>query len=482
MARVKIDIERKKGEINKNIFGGFIEHLGRCIYGGIYDPKSKNSDKEGYRNDVIDAIKKLGISVLRWPGGNFASGYHWKDGIGKKEERPFRFDLAWKKLETNEFGTDEFIKLCKKINCEPYIVVNCGSGDINEAIEWLEYCNGKEKTFWAEKRRKNSSFEPYNVKYWGIGNEVDGFWQIGHKSADEYGKTALEFAKVMKWFDPSIKIIASGSSDWEKDWGINWDYKICKYLSEWTDYIGIHLYVGNRERDFKKYMGISEVIEKRIENTANAIKTALAEIKSKRRIYIAFDEWNVYYRSSEKDGLEEIYNFEDALVAGIFLNSFIRNSEIVKMANLAQLVNVIAPIRVIKDKIVLQTIFYPFEEFSKRTRGDSLDIFFEGEDYETENRYLGKFRTSYLDISSCFDGEKIFLNVINKSEKENFYLEGELQNENFKEISGVEITADSKEVEDSSEIRKEKIKKIQFKGKFFKIKIKPLSLNFFEII
>ena len=487
MARIKIDIDRKIGEISRNIFGNFAEHLGRCIYGGIYDPESKLADDDGFRKDVIETTKRLGVSIIRWPGGNFASGYHWKDGIGPKENRPKRPELAWNTVETNQFGTDEFIKFCRKVNAQPYIVVNCGSGDMNEAQDWLEYCNSEKDTYWLQQRIKNTGIkQPYKVKYWGIGNEVDGNWQIGHKDAVTYGKIAKEYAKVMKWLDPNIKIIASGSSDWLKDWGIDWDYTIVNELYDKIDYIGTHIYIGNPEKDFKKYMGKSEIINRRIENTTSAIKTALARNKSQKNIYIAMDEWNVWYRTGIEQKLEERYNFADALVVAMFLNSFINHADIVKMANLAQLVNVIAPMITIGDKLLIQSIYYPISEYAKRNIGYALDLFIESEDYEVEYEGFGKFRTKYLDVSCSFNNGTLNLNIVNKSIDQSFDVDIEISGlEPKKEIGGITIKADGPDAENTLEkpdtIRIEKIVPQQFKSNCIKLEVQPLSINFYEI-
>ena len=217
-ARIKLDFDRQIGTIDRNIYGNFTEHLGRCIYGGIYDEGSPLSDSDGFRKDVLEAARGLHISLLRWPGGNFSSGYNWKDGIGPKDSRPRRWDTAWQAEESNRFGTDEFLAYARKVGAEPYLCVNMGTGTMQDAADWVEYCNGTMNTYWANLRRKNGHPEPYNVKYWGLGNEVYGPWQAGHKTAAEYGALALEFAKMMRWVDPDIKLIACGgnNADWDR--------------------------------------------------------------------------------------------------------------------------------------------------------------------------------------------------------------------------------------------------------------------------
>ncbi len=211
-ARIKIDTDRKIGEIDRKIYGNFVEHLGRCVYGGIYDPDSPFADEDGFRKDVIEAVKDLGVTIIRYPGGNFVSNYHWLDGVGP--ERKPRLELAWQRLETNEFGTNEFMKFIKKVNAEPYFAVNMGTGTIVEAQNWLEYCNIKDGSYFAELRKKHGFDEPHNIKYWGLGNEMDGFWQMGQLSAEDYAKKARETAKLLRYTDHSVKLIASGSSNY----------------------------------------------------------------------------------------------------------------------------------------------------------------------------------------------------------------------------------------------------------------------------
>ncbi len=414
MAVIFIDPRRRIGAVDRNIFGNFAEHLGRCIYGGIYDPQSSQADGEGLRRDVTEAAKRLQVSVLRYPGGNFVSGYHWKDGIGPREKRPARTELAWHTVEPNTFGTDEFIPFCRKIGAEPYIAVNCGNGDMQEAQDWVEYCNGDLATYWAEQRRRNGHPHPYGVKYWGIGNEVDGPWQIGHKNAEDYSKTALEFAKVMKWIDPSIKLIASGSSYWWEDWGVRWDYTISAALCEHIDYVGTHLYLGNNENNFLQFMASGEVMDQRIEATAAAISAAKAARKSTRPLYIAMDEWGVWYRAQNDEQLQEHYNLEDALVAALCLNSFIRHADVVKMANWAQLVNVIAPMLIIDDQLLLQSTFYPLALYAAHNGGEALDLHVEGESYEAKDGLT----PGYVNASATLDGRTLTLNLVNRHPSE----------------------------------------------------------------
>ena len=422
-AHIKIDTDRVIGEVHPHLFGNFAEHLGRCIYGGIFEEGSPLADEEGYRKDVMQAVRGLGVTILRWPGGNFASGYNWKDGIGPRQLRPVRPDHAWGDLEPNRFGTDEFLKYCERLGIEPYICINAGLGTIEDARQWVEYCNESRDTYWARQRRKNGRDRPWGVKYWGLGNEIDGPWQLGHKNAEDYAKFALEAAKAMRRADPSIRLIASGSSNFGRgaDW-IGWNRTVLQQLRAEIDYISLHTYIGNRENNFERFLAASRDIDERIEVVEGLIRAARSGLPGARAIYIAFDEWNVWYRMTGRSEfeigrtrLEEIYNFEDALAMGMFLNSFIRHAHIVKMANLAQLVNVIAPIFTNSSGLFLQTIYFPLAEYAKQRGNLALDVLVKSPEYKPDTgRPLG-----YLDVSATYNPKagQIFLNVLNRSEK-----------------------------------------------------------------
>ncbi len=413
-ARIKIDVDRTIGEVDAHLFGNFAEHLGRMIYGGIYEEGSALSDPEGYRKDVMDAVKSLGVSVLRWPGGNFASGYNWTDGIGPKDQRPARLELAWNDLESNRFGTDEFLRYAERIGAEPYICVNLGLGTIDDARHWVEYTNEAKHTYWADQRRKNGRDAPYGVKLWGLGNEIDGPWQLGHKSAEEYALFALEAAKAMKAVDPKIKLVASGSSNYgaNADW-IGWNRTVLTTLRNQVDYISLHTYIGNQDNNLEKFLGRSQQIEQYIDVTAGLIKQAQSGQPAPRPITIAYDEWNVWYRAHNAEKLEEVYNFEDALATGMFFNAFFRHADVVKMANLAQMVNVIAPIMTNKQGLFLQTTYFPLVEFGKQRGNTALDVWSSGPTYSIDKRPA----LPYLDVSSTYDAKNgaIFLNVLNRN-------------------------------------------------------------------
>lgn len=446
---IKIDPERTIGPIDRNIFGGFAEHLGRCIYGGIYEPGSPLSDVEGFREDVLDALKRMRMPLVRYPGGNFASGYRWRDGVGPVEQRPARMDLAWHDLESNRFGTNEFINFCRKINAEPYMVVNCGDGSMREARDWVEYCNGTVDSALVKLRRQHGFPDPYNVKYWSIGNEVDGHWQIGYKTPEEYARVFTEFGKVMRWVDPTIKLVASAVSDWNGAWEER-ARLLLEQAGNLVDYLSLHWYIGNPGNNFYEYMAVSELLEKRLKTFGNLVKTESAKRKIERPVYLAVDEWNVWYRTfgseAYKTKLEEIYNLEDALATAIQLNAFIRHADSVKMANLAQIVNVIAPVFTRPEGLVFQTIYFPFMLYSRTCGNTALDMQWDGDTFSSgDNKGV---RT--LDVTATLDEtqKQLTVYIVNRSLKET-NAQVQLSSGNFKDkineftINGPDIKAEN---------------------------------------
>lgn len=432
-ARVKIDSERTIGDIDPKLYGNFIEHLGRCIDGGVFEENSPLSDSSGFRRDVLDAAKKMRVPILRWPGGNFSSNYHWRDGIGPRDKRPPRLEMAWGTVESNRFGTHEFLDYCALLGTEPYICANLGTGTWEEAQQWVEYCNSSEDTAMTRLRKANGRQQPWKVTYWGLGNEMDGPWQMGHRSAEDYGKFALEAAKLMKWTDPKIQLIAAGASNFGPgvDW-IAWNRTVLDFLKRHVEYLAIHMYVGNRDNDYYEFLTSSVELGERIKTTEGVIRAALASEPRSRKIHIAWDEWNVWYRArgnAERGRriLEEKYNLEDALVVATFLNTFVNHSHIVKIANLAQLVNVIAPIFTNDKGLFLQTIYYPLQLFANHTRGKALNLFIDSPSYESK-----RFdRVPFLDCSAAYDNGKLVLNIVNRHRDQPIDIEFEAEDKSF---------------------------------------------------
>ncbi len=385
------------GQVSPTLYGSFIEHLGRAVYEGIYEPGHPTADENGFRGDVIALIKELNVPIVRYPGGNFVSGYDWKDGIGPREGRPVRLDLAWHTTETNEFGTDEFIKWCKKAGIEPMMAVNMGTGSIRDAAQLVEYCNHPGGTAISDLRRANGAEEPYGVKYWCIGNEMDGPWQIGHLSADEYGKKALEAAKVMRWtngetddgaLNGKLKLIVSGSSNHEMKTFPEWDRIVLEHTFEQVDFLSMHRYYEydrTGERPLEDFFGAPDDMNVYINTLKATLEYVRAKVRSEKRVYLSFDEWNIWTQSSKRKEplwkkaphlLEDVYTFRDALVFAGLMNTLLNNCDAVRIGCLAQLVNVIAPIMTEKGgRTFKQSIFYPFRYLSGYARGETVRTF-----------------------------------------------------------------------------------------------------------
>lgn len=416
-ARLEIDVERQLGSIDPNIYGNFTEHLGRCIYGGIYDEGSPLSDSEGNRKDVIEAARQLRVTQLRWPGGNFASGYHWQDGIGPKDARPARYDLAWFEREPNRFGTDEFIATCRKIGGAPYLCVNMGSGTMDEAASWVEYCNHAGGTYYSDLRKRNGHAEPYGVKLWGLGNEVWGSWQIGHQNAADYAKAAREFAKVMKWQDPSIKLVACGNGD------PDWDGPVLEAVADLVDYISAHHYTvtGDLKEDYYEIVGAPVQMERIIRASEQTAERYSARAHKRVPIAIAFDEWNIInnWSSGQKRDdthkFESNYNLRDALWVAAAFNAIHRHSKTVRLANLAQLVNVIAPIATSPTGILLKTIYYPLALYANHAGPVALDVAVTSPKFKTT--HFGE--QDYLDAMGTYDEAKrrVTVAVVNRRQE-----------------------------------------------------------------
>ncbi len=409
-------------KVDPRIFGGFLEHMGRAVNDGIFNPDSSHADDMGCRKDVLAALKRLDFTTMRYPGGNFVSGYHWLDAVGPREQRPTVRDLAWQSIETNQFGSNEFLELARRMDWSPMLAVNLGTGTPEEARNWLEYCNIDGGSKWADLRREHGYEKPHDVRLWCLGNEMDGPWQIGHMPAEQYAILAQQTARMMKMCDPSVELVACGSCAPDLPTYLEWDRKVLEHVRNEVEYLSLHRYVGNPEDDTPDYLAVSNSIDRQIEATDAVCKSVYHTRKTKQRVYLSCDEWNVWYRARHGEHvngrgkfaphlLEEHYNLEDALVSGCFLNSFIRHADSVKIANLAQIVNVIAPIFTRGDDMMLQSIFYTFEMFSSRRNGVALRTSVEGPEY-TSSTY-GK--VPYLDSSAILDGDKLSVFLVNRS-------------------------------------------------------------------
>jgi alpha-N-arabinofuranosidase len=397
-ARIYIDSRRTIAPIDPNLFGSFLEHLGRAIYEGIYDPGSKLSDSNGFRKDVMDEIKRLHVPIIRYPGGNFVSGYNWLDGVGPKKDRPVVLDRAWNSLNSNQFGTNEFLAWCKQVGTEPLMGLNLGTGTPEQAADLVEYCNIDKGTRWSDLRRKHGIAEPYKIERWCLGNEMDGPWQIGHMSAAEYGLKAADAARQMHYVDPSLKLIACGSSGPFMPTYLEWDREVLEQCYDYVDGLSLHRYFDNSETtggDSAKFLAMNLTMDRQIAETVAVCDLVRGHKRSPKKLWLSFDEWNVWYRERRGDAvngkrteaphlLEEIYNLEDALLVGSLLNTLIRNSDRVKLACLAQLINVIAPIMTNSDGLFRQTTYYPYSWALQFARGAALNVLVESSTYEVK--------------------------------------------------------------------------------------------------
>ncbi|MBR6556760.1 MAG: alpha-N-arabinofuranosidase [Clostridia bacterium] len=422
-------------DIDPRLYGSFIEHLGRAVYGGVYEPGHDTADDQGFRKDVIDLVRKLGVPIVRYPGGNFVSGYNWEDGTGPREARPRRMELAWGVTETNEVGIDEFQEWARRADSEVMMAVNLGTRGPEEARNCVEYCNSDTDTHFANLRRKNGFDKPFGIKVWCLGNEMDGPWQMGSKTAEEYGRIAAEAAKMMKWTDPSIELVACGSSGLGMPTFVDWERVVLEHTYDHVDYLSLHSYYGNPNNDTPTFLARSLQMDQFIKSVIAVCDTVKAKKRSKKTMMLSFDEWNVWFHSHgaqfEKWGvaqpqLEDIYTFEDALVVGCLLITLQNNCDRVRMACLAQLVNVIAPIMTrTGGGAWAQTIFYPFMLASLHGRGTVLKPIVESERYDTREIKA----VPYLETSVIYNeavGE-VTVFAANRSLEEDMELDIELE-------------------------------------------------------
>ena len=438
-ARITIDPAFVVGPVRRRTFGSFVEHLGRCVYTGIHEPTHPTADEDGFRQDVIDLTRELGVSTVRYPGGNFVSGYRWEDGVGPVEERPVRLDLAWHSTEPNTVGVDEFVRWTAKAGVEPMMAVNLGTRGIQEALDVLEYCNFPAGTKLSDERRANGSAEPHKISMWCLGNEMDGPWQTGHKTAEEYGRLANETANAMRMVDPNLELVACGSSNSSMPTFGEWERIVLTEAYENVDLISAHAYYEEFHGDLGSFLASAVDMDGFIESvvaTADAVRAAGRHTK---RINISFDEWNVWYHSQPASDvptgdnwpvapvlLEDHYNVADAVVVGSLLISLLRHTDRVHSASQAQLVNVIAPIMTEPGgRSWRQTIFHPFAQAAKYAKGDVLRPVLSSETYETKR--FGQ--VPLIDAVATYDeasGETVIF-AINRSTTASIPLEVDLR-------------------------------------------------------
>ena len=452
-AKLHIDRHFQVGEVDKRIFGSFIEHLGRAVYGGIYQPGSPLSDKEGMRKDVMELVRQLQVPVVRYPGGNFVSCFHWEDSVGPKELRPARPELAWFAIETNEFGLNEFADWAKKAETEIMMAVNLGTRGVDDAKNLLEYCNLPKGTYYSDLRRSHGVEQPHDIKLWCLGNEMDGPWEIGRKTPYEYGRLAAETGRVMKMMCPEIELVACGSSLWTMPTFGVWESDVLKECYDVVDYISMHQYYDNYDNDTAEFLANSTAMDRFISQVVSLCDAEQAKQRSSKKINLSFDEWNVWYHSKEADKkierwtkaprqLEDIYNFEDALLVGEMLITMLRHADRVKIACLAQLVNVIAPIMTEENGIAWrQTIFYPFYHASCYGRGTVLQLAIDSPKHETSGH------GSITDVEAVAvwneEAEEVTVFAVNRNLEEDLPLTMDLRSfEGYELIGKTELVSD----------------------------------------
>lgn len=396
-AKMIVDKDFQIGEVDKRIYGSFIEHLGRAVYGGIYEPDHPTADDQGFRQDVLQLVNDLQVPIVRYPGGNFVSGYNWEDGVGPVEERPRRLELAWRTIEPNWVGLNEFMDWCRKANTEAMMAVNLGTRGPEAARDLIEYANHPGGSKWSDLRIKHGYKDPHRIKTWCLGNEMDGSWQIGAKTAVEYGRIAAETAKVMRWVDPSIELVACGSSGLGMPTFPEWESTVLEHTYDHVDYISLHQYYGNRDNDTPNFLAQSLAMDQFINTVVATADYVQAKKRGKKKINLSFDEWNVWFHSNDADRkiepwsiappqLEDIYTHEDALLVGCMLISLLKRADRVKMACMAQLVNVIAPIMTANGGAAWkQTIYYPYMHASVYGRGTSLIPLIQSSKHDTKD-------------------------------------------------------------------------------------------------
>jgi alpha-N-arabinofuranosidase len=422
-ARAIINQARYRSELDRRLFGSFLEHLGRAVYTGVYEPGSPLAGANGFRTDVAAEVRGIGVPIMRYPGGNFVSGYNWLDGVGPKNQRPTVLDRAWNTLESNQFGTNEFIAWCKFVGTEPLLGFNFGTGTPETAVAYVEYCNVDKGTKWSDLRRAHGCELPHNVRYWCMGNEMDGPWQMGHMIAPDYGRKARDAARQIRVIDPALQLIACGSSNTILPTYLTWDRQVLEECYDQVDGISLHNYYGNTTEltanSSARFLAMNLDMERQIHEVGAVCDYVQGVLKSPKRLWLSFDEWNIWYRARSaefRDGkrtfapnlLEEVYNLEDALLVGGFLNSLLRQSDRVRVGCLAQIVNVIAPLVTNKTSVLRQTIYFPYAWALRYARGRVLDLQVESETYPIvadglRADFARNDQVPFLDVSATFD-------------------------------------------------------------------------------
>jgi alpha-N-arabinofuranosidase len=421
-ARATLGLVAPRAAFDRRLFGAFLEHLGRAVYTGVYEPGSPLSDPRGFRKDTLAEVKDLAVPIMRYPGGNFVSGYNWLDGVGPKKNRPTVLDRAWNSLETNQFGTDDFIDWARAVGTEPLLGFNLGTGTSEMAVAYIEYCNFPAGTKWSDLRRSNGYEQPHKVKYWCLGNEMDGPWQIGVLTAREYGRKARDIAQQARVIDPDVQLIACGSSSPGMATYLAWDREVLEECYDMVDGISLHCYYGNADASggkTERYLAMNLDMERQIHEIVAVCDYVQGLKRSPKKLWLSFDEWNVWYRANNGDHtngrgrfapklLEEVYNLEDALLVGGLLNTLMRQSDRVRVGCLAQIVNVIAPLVTNEKGVLRQSTYFPYAMALKYAHGRILDLQMECETYPIAAAGLrGSFARNalvpFVDVVATYD-------------------------------------------------------------------------------
>lgn len=492
-----INKDFKNGIIDKRIYSSFVEHMGRVIYGGIYEQKHPLADEDGFRKDVLELVEKMGVTAVRYPGGNFVSFYDWRDGIGPKQERPRRLELAWRSIETNEIGTNEFMVWAQKAGIEPIWAVNLGTKGIENAVSLLEYCNIDAGSFYSDLRRQHGVEKPYKIKTWCLGNEMDGEWQIGHKTAHEYGRLAQETAKAMKLVDPDIKLVSCGSSKSDMETYPDWEAITLSYTYDYVDYISLHQYYGGQEKGTPEFLAQALDMENYIKSVIATCDYVKAKKRSAKQMNISFDEWGVW-EIPDKEVVsqvderpwqeaphlsEQIYTMEDALLFASMMMNFLRYSDRIKIACQSLLTNISAAIMTEEQgEAWVQPIYYPFAHMSAYGRGVVLEEQAEDDCYQCET-----FKeVPYLDSVAVYNEQEkeVAYFLVNRSEDELEFL-AEIQQ--FK-IAGIKehlvMYHENKKAtnkEDHNAVKPIRVNDVFVQDKEISCKLRPLSWNVIRI-
>jgi alpha-L-arabinofuranosidase len=429
-ARIVLDPAAAVGPLNRRLFGSFVEHLGRCVYDGIYEPSHPSADADGFRTDVMDLVRELGVTTIRYPGGNFVSGYRWEDGVGPRDQRPKRLDLAWHSLETNQVGLHEFAGWTSRVGAELMLALNLGTRGVLEALDLLEYANLAAGSALTELRAANGSPDPFGVRMWCLGNELDGPWQLGHRSAEDYGKIASQVAKAMRQMDPDLEIVVCGSSNRSMPTFGTWERVVLEHTYDDVDFISCHAYYEERDGDRGSFLASAVDMDAFIEAVIATADSVKAARRSQRMINISFDEWNVWYSDRYNNGgkitgldnwpyaprlLEDQYSVTDAVVVGSLLISLLKHADRVKAACLAQLVNVIAPIMTEPGGLAWRrTIFFPFAITARLAQGTVLRLVVESPSYDTAAYGSAPLVDAVASIDD--DGGAVSVFLVNRSQ------------------------------------------------------------------